>query len=171
MTIQYTDLTETIQVDSEGPTADPTEPLIYPALQEALCSGDTSLEWVPDVEGVDCPEQIRALCANCPVQAGCLDSATILDAAGYWAGTNQNQRQHLAAMNIIGAQAIRVMGLAAQVAVRVVPASEQALAVHTGPPSLNQYRNGCRCAGCRRTNSAKQAARRRRRRADEERES
>ena len=166
MTIQYTDLTETIQVDSEGSTADPTEPLIHAPLQEALCSGKTSLEWVPEVEAADCPEQIRALCASCPVRAGCLNSAMILDAEGYWAGTSQNQRRHLAAMNVVGTQAIRIMLLAAQLAVRVVPASERTLVIHTGPSSLNQYRSGCRCIGCRRINSVKQAARRRRRRAD-----
>lgn len=68
-----------------------------PAPETVLpCSG----RWL-DFDGDDVTEEAARLCASCPFQAWCLETATANNEHGIWAGTSwedrRNQRKEMAA--------------------------------------------------------------------------
>ena len=96
---------------------------------DALCAGNTTLPWFPDVEVDEPPAELVALCHRCPVREQCLQQALAFDAVGIWAGTTTRQRRGIA--------------------------RSSSAALHEGPGSSTHYRRGCRCRECKDAQAAR----------------
>ena len=106
------------------------------AFSVALCVDQPDLAWFPDEEPDTAPAELKALCAQCPLQAKCLADAVAFEASGIWAGTTTRERQLL-----------------------------YGLTIHPGKPgNRSWYRAGCRCSECRADQAARVRAQRQARR-------
>lgn len=62
--------------------------------ERANCIGTDPNSFFSEVH-VAVPKVVKRVCANCEVQAECLDWALRHEANGYWGGTSEHERQQL----------------------------------------------------------------------------
>lgn len=112
-------------------------------IRDPRCVG-SDLEWVPDQEATLVPEEMAAVCRDCPGRTDCLLLALFDDVDGYWAGTTTRQRRQLGQEGSPGEILAVVDNDSEQARVRALP-------VHpAGEGSQNHYRySRCRCDECR----------------------
>lgn len=130
--------------------------LELPVLPAAACVDQAGVEWVPDVEREQVPEQLRQLCLSCAGRPSCLQWAVTSDSVGYWAGSTALDREQMVSANRVGLPAADELQAAARLRAAELEAADRELARHpAGQDSLRSYRRGgCRCSRCRAHNAA-----------------
>jgi hypothetical protein len=146
---RYPEPTASTQADTEATQLGASVSFIRAVTGRPACSSATArrLDWVPDREWADVPEEIAAICSSCPLQKACLRWATDHDEPGYWGGTTRAQR----------AAGITLESLEQVRAQRRVEEAAKCLHSEAEGPSMEWYRRGCPCRGCKAANAARAA--------------
>ena len=137
---RYPDPTASTQADTEATQPGASVSLLRPSGRR--------LDWIPDREKPVVPEEIAAICSGCPLQPACLQWAVEQDEPGYWGGTTSTERQRIVRGMTLGElQRMRAQNRDDEDAQRLHSAAEE--------PSMQWYRRGCTCRGCKAVNAAR----------------
>lgn len=123
---------------------------------------NSTLEWVPDHSNGVVPDEIVALCRQCPMRAACLQWAVDAEEYGYWAGTTQADR---AVLRDSGDVSVSAADAVQEVVAEAAAAAARRVLHRPGQGSYLMYRAGCRCGQCRAAHTALRRSERARTRA------
>lgn len=156
---RYPEPTASTQADTEATQLGASVSFIRAVAGRPACGSAAArqLDWIPDREESDVPEEIAAICSSCPLQTACLRWATDHDEPGYWGGTTRAQRA--ARITLESLERVRAQRRVEEAAGCLHPAAEG--------PSMEWYRRGCHCRGCKAVNAARAAQYKRARQARE----